>query len=522
MPVSRSVVLLEGWSEEPLPLEAVAAGPIGQKVESLISRLGGSFESALLLASMSMAAAIGPARYILSPLGYRLPATMNLILVGNPSTVLSGAVMGEFANFRAMIQREIRRASLEDSRRRAEDLTQTRIELLRAEDLLTGRQVPKIEPGPLGKRDPEIRAMLEAHERPYILAQTRELKQRLEKTLLDLTLASHPDLIADGLMVEELSDPGSISFDAAALNLSLAGQTLRSIRRASPQELAKLGRLLSSSWSGTAPFSASVPRSYRPLVSNVWLANREEAAAFLSCQTFADCEVSPSLAALEVPAGALLNSSPDVDPEGWLACLNFYLTKRFAGEYEMHWLEDEAVVFFKKFVEEIDTLLPDLPPRARPYALHWADMAVKIALLLHVGSFDAGPPDPGKSPQLDTETGAAEHALAPSQTIKEPLLRLAVAIVKRIGATQLRLIAAPDKLDQRAGEPDKAVEKMQAKLQLHGPLTQHELFRKYSKQRTDILEPVLLRGLASHRIAQEGKTFYAVDDAVSENHQQQR
>ena len=287
------------WQNTPLPLAAIAGSPILTKAQALTAGTGIPFEATLLLTLITVAAAVGPARYVFNPMGYTVPVSMNVILISEPSALLSGVARGEFAGFHKLIGAEIKRAGYEDSRRRREDVVQTQIELLKVEDILSGRRMPKIDLGPLSERYPELAAEQTARAMPHALRETKALKEKLETILVALTMASYPDLVVDGLFIEELCAPGRISFDSAVLNLSFACETLRSIRSASRQQLGQLGRVMAASWTGTAPFSTSATRSHKPLISNLWLASHEEARAFLECHALIEHGISPSFITVE-------------------------------------------------------------------------------------------------------------------------------------------------------------------------------------------------------------------------------
>jgi hypothetical protein len=97
------------------------------------------------------------------------------------------------------------------------------------------------------------------------------------------------------------------------------------------------------------------------------------------------------------------------------------------------------------------------------------------------------------------------------------MMRLALAVIKRVAAAQLSGLSAPDASVQGDRQSDREVERMWGKLKQHGPMTRNNLFRKYSKQRNDLLMPILLRGLAASRILQEGRLLTAADFPVSES-----
>jgi len=504
------------WSDTPLPLEAIAGSPVSIKAQALTAGTGIPFDATLLLTMMTAVAAVGPARYVYNPLGgCTVPVSVNVILIAEPSALLSGVARGEFVGFHKLIQAEVRRAGHEDSRRRGEDILQARLQLLMAEDILSGRRTPKIDLGPLSERDPEIAAEYTARAMPHALKETKQLKEKLETTLVGLTMASCPYLVADGLGVEELCAPERISFDSALLNLSFAGETLRALRGASPQKLVQLGRVMAASWAGTTPFSLSAARPHRPMLSNLLLCGREEARAFLECQTLIDHGISPLFIALEAQAITPADPSALADAAGWCAHIESLLTSRFVGDQVEHRLSEGAATAFMEFVQAVDTLMPVIPPQSQCSAKHWPDLALKIALLVDVGSFDLRPPETKEEGQPTAGAAQREPVSASSRIISEATVRFAVALTKRIAGAQMCLLAASDGPGQGAVQPDREVEKMRDKLKLHGPMTWHNLLRKYNRQKNDLWAPVLLRGLASGRIVQEGNILSAADFAVS-------
>ncbi len=503
------------WQNTPLPLEAIAGSPILAEAQTLRAATGMPLEAALSVPVMALVAAVGPTRYVHNPIGYSVPASMNLILSAGTSALLSGMIRAEFAGFHRIVQAEVKRATYEDSRRRAEDIVQTRIQLLTAEDILSGRRMPKIDHGPLSARDPELAAEQTARAMPYALKEAKSLKEKIEKILVGLTMASCPYWVADALSAEELCTPEQISFDLAFLNLALAGETLGSIRNASHQRLGQLGRILAASWSGTAPFSSSGSRPYRPLISNLWVATPEEARAFLECRPLVE-QISPSFLTVNAEPITPPDYSAPADVAGWPACLDFFLKSRFTGQQVEHQLAEAAFPIFLKFIREVDAVMSEIPSPGQCSARHWPDACLKLSLLLHLGGYDPRPPDTKEKGQ-PTE-GATQPGAVPPPTIiiGEATVRFAIALTKRIAGAQMGLLASQDKSQVGAAKPDPELEKMCGKLKCSGPLTQRDLFRKYSKQKNALLIPVLLRGMAAGRIIRERDLLCAADFPVNE------
>jgi hypothetical protein len=147
-----------------------------------------------------------------------------------------------------------------------------------------------------------------------------------------------------------------------------------------------------------------------------------------------------------------------------------------------HSLSADARKVFVRFFNDHRSKTLRLPQCLQRLASRLPEQALKIALILHLASDE---PD-------DVEIGV-------------DVMGIATTLASRLGNNGLQSGAALFGVTPVVVEDE--VEKMVAKLKLHGPQRKRDLFRRYDSQDYGRLEPLLNRALENNLVTRRGEFF---------------
>ena len=274
-----------------------------------------------------------------------------------------------------------------------------------------------------------------------------------------------PFLIVDGLAPRDLPALPQRSFDGAVLNFSPHGDALHSLEATRAADRREVLRYLVAAWH-RQPYMAAVCSILAPYVTNLWLAAPGETARLWR---------NPAIATSGLPETFLLvanDAEPEIDPEthvdeevtdNWHKLIEFVIGERVreeTGEYVLSAQAEECFLDFRNDIlrqQSVDT---------RRFTAWWPEQLLKITLLLHLASLRSEVPQ-----QIDLAT-----------------LEEAIGVIERLGAAQLRTLAATT---APAQDFDAQIELMVARVRVKGPMAKWKLFKGFHSHRVEVMEPLL-------------------------------
>lgn len=428
--------------------------------------------TAILLAVL--AGTLGPARYVVSPLGGDLPGSLNVILTGDGNPPGLDAMRCAMAPLIQLVGQQL---GLHRVKGR-EQLHKERIELekLGAE---FGAALAQIQP----KQEdtwPDARPAAAA---------SPELRQNAEKValrLLALALEEKPWLISNGLGPKEIQELSARSFDFSLLNYAPEGHAWRCLLASNAPAQAETLRALHAGWRGV-PITLLKETIPSVVISNLWWVGQIDGGA--RWRALREDSIWDTF--LVADAGDL---ETDIDPdllvpgeqdEWWIELIKWVFGLRAQANPSGHQLSPDATRLFVKFCNEQRRKNRGVTKDVARLASRRHEQVLKVALLLHIA---------GDQPNDDEISGAE--------------VETAVAVVAQLGANALRPAATPQPPEVVM---EIEVEKMVAKLRIHGRQRKRTLFRRYDFQDYSRLEPALLRGIETNRISTDGEFFTPVD-----------
>jgi len=505
----------EHWRNLKLDVESIPGG-LGGQVRRLSASLGIAPEIAAVLVCSYVGALAGPAWSIRNPHGYTLPVSLNVVLVTDSPILLRGGIRALFEPLTRMIQSRIRTSRFEDPAALAEARTQLRTRLLCMQDTVDGIRQPS-NPSLSVVDDRYAQARIDEFNNSFRQKDAAEAREKLLAELASIEFNLRPDILAEVLDTTEMMHPEQLSFDASVCHLALAGEPFDVLAATREKTLAQISKLLHASWFGLPMACLLQERTPRTLLSNLWIADLEVAYKALQAEWASTVGLHDTFAFIDVetkdrPAPA---EDPD-DPALWGRTLQFLWQWRLSGPPSKLRLAEEGASLFSDFVDEVNSIHSSLPPKLKTFALHWPDLAAKLAMLLHLGGHD---PEPWKSPSAKKGNEAKPRAMEPpSAEIRAQTVQAALTLTKFIVARHI-LMMGRQVVTYHTDEVDPDVEKMVHKLRLCQPATKRELYRTYDKQRCEILEPILAKALALGLIQVADRKLIVTEASVSKTRQ---
>ncbi|MDR3405872.1 MAG: hypothetical protein P4L99_25530 [Chthoniobacter sp.] len=492
---------------EPQNTEEVDAitipGHLGQQAGRLGTAFGTDTAVSALLMALLLNAATGPSRRLKASLGYGIPTALNVVLVTRAPILLRTAIRHIFDPIVASIRETVRTAALQDREHHREAILRLRLELLEAQDVLDGaapKKMPDVRDACVLNK--ESAAQIAAYEAPFHRREAAEKQKRLQADLRLLEYRLRPEILVEWVDAIELLDAHVVSFDSALVNLSLGGETLRSLGKVSTRELLLISRFFNASWLGHQTADRNQARA--PQISNLWVVDRETLIRAVTSE-IKDLGVLNTFLLIEVDSLSI-DSTPqlaDGAVEAWFRLLNHeFLHRKKAGE-ETHHLTDEATAAYEEFLNQAEHDWSALDPEMQPFAACWPQLALKLALLLHVGAHDPAPPG------HVTATGEPAPPTPVPKLIELESIKAAIQLTKALAARHCALMRKLVK--EKSKVPDADVERMVTKIREKQPITRRNLFRTYPRQSQAIHNPVLARALELGLAYENGGFLYATN-----------
>lgn len=489
---------LQSWSTLHTDPESIP-GPIGRHAGHLCRSFGFGSPASLILSALFLTAVTGPSRRIFGGSGCTLPPTLNIVLVTKSPVTSRAAARLLFEPLISAIKKTMQTTGLNDRTWLLDAITQIRLALLQTQDIIEGigpKPEVTISSGNSAKGT-EFEARLERQAAAEKQVMLRSQLTRLERKL-------HPETIVEALDAAELLDADLLSFDAAVVNQSYAGETLRSLRNLTAQRLHEIARVLSASWRGLNAVGRD--RSRGAQISNLWVTDQDSLAETLESEFVRESRVLDTFVFIETDSAEMkVESEALEDRASWWRMANYLVEARFNGGTEHHRLAASAAALFNEFLTEVNSEWPHLAPEARSFADCWPDLALKLSLLLHLGSHDP-------KPLQEDASGKPTLPEPPPTEIEAETVRTAIQLTKILVSQHLELTAGFCQSVSNGGDPE--VERMLKKIRLKQPIARRDLYRSYPKQNRALLDPVLARAIALGRVREEGCFLY-IDDHVS-------
>lgn len=472
------------------------AGHLGRQTERLGTAFGTDTAVSALLMALQLNDVTGPARQINTRLVYSMPASLNVAFVTQTPLILRSAIRHIFEPVIESMRATMRTAALQDREHHRESILRLRIELLEEQDILDGA---------MPKKTPDVRdacviskesaAQIAAYEAPFHRREAAEKQKRLQAELRLLEYRLRPEILVEWVDAIELMDAHVVSFDSALVNLSLGGETLKSLGKISTRELLLISRFFNASWLGHQTADRNQARA--PQISNVWVVDRETLNRAVTSE-IKDLGVLNTFLLIEVDSLSM-NSKPqptDGAVDAWFRILNHEFLHRKKGGEETHHLTGEATAFYEEFLNQAEHDWSALDPEMQPFAASWPQLALKLALLLHVGAHDPVPPG------HVTATGEPAPPIPVPQPIELESIKAAIQLTKALAARHCALLRSFTK--EQSTIPDADIERMVAKIRQKEPITRRNLFRSYARQSQELHNPVLARVLELGLACEDG------------------
>lgn len=428
-------------------------------VEALHRRHGISEDAALAIALAALSAAAGACRTLRNPLGGTVSTALNVV-VEDPVNARVGRAADQALR---PFQRQVEKKIAAHQEKGPKHLRQLRMELdqecARVVSLL--RSPPEKAPEPLTIPVPAAERKKEASKEAVT-----EAKQAAERIRL-FEFEERPFLMVDGLAAKDIPVITQRTFDCALLNFSPNGDGLRQLDVLRPTERREVLRYLVAAWHGK-PFGTGGQTILNPSVTNLWLLDAGDIARAWRAPAIVTSGLLETflVVANDTPADVDIESfTTTAADDDWRDLIDVVLGERIMGDACEHQLAEGAVRRFLQF--HADTAQAQRAD-TRKFTAWWPEQVLKVALLLHLDSVHD---------ELPNEIGLAT-------------LEAAISIVERLGAAQLRVIAA---MNSPRDHLETEIEVMTAKIRINGPLSKWNLFRRYHVQRAEVMEPILAR-----------------------------
>lgn len=478
-------------------------GHLGRQAERLGTAFGTDTAVSALLMALLLNGVTGPARRVGARLGYATPPSINVAFVTQTPIVLRTAIRHIFEPIIEAMRATMRTAALQDREHHREAILRLRLELLEAQDILDGatpKKTPDVRDACVISK--ESAAQIAAFEAPFHRREAAERQKRLQAELRLLEYRLRPEILVEWIDAVELLDAHVVSFDSALVNLSLCGETLKSLCKVSTRELLMISRFFNASWLGHQTADRNQARP--PQISNVWVVDRETLIQAMTSEV-KNLGVLNTFLLIDID-GLTVDSTPhpaDDALDAWFRILNreFFHCKK-AGE-KAHFLSAEAAVCNEAFLNQLENEWSALDPELQPLAAHWPQLALKLALLLHVGGHDPAPPG------HVTETGEPAPPIPVPDLIGQESIKAAIQLTKNLAARHSALIKSFAK--EQSKIPDADIQRMVAKIRQKQPITRRNLFRTYPRQSQALHDPVLARVLELGLAYEDGGFLYATD-----------
>ena len=430
-------------------------------------------DATIVILLTALAGALGGARLITNPLGGCLPGSLNLLVFGEGNPPGLDAMRRATATLMEVAQRYAESTLLKGPQR----LRRERIQLERYAEELNAK-VRKAEAAAEALKA-DAWALPPGPTRESI--QLAEDVESVRMRLLDLALEERPWLISDGLSPREIRELSARSFDRSLLNYSPTGNAWRSLLVSNGLVQAEMLKVLSAGWRGD-PVVTGCETVYGVVISNMWRVAPGDVCKLGSLRESSiwDTFLFADIGDLQTDIDAeLLEASEE---EAWwdLLILNIFKLRPFNAP-SSHKLTPEALDVFLRFYNDHRRIL-GLPPDLRRFATRRPELALKFALLLHLAS---------DTPDADC--------------IEANVMQAAADLAIRLGNKGMPSAAAVFSAPPVVIEVE--IQKMAAKLRLHGPQRKRDLFRRYDSQDYSRLEPMLARAIEANVIKTDGEYF---------------
>ncbi|MEA3208349.1 MAG: hypothetical protein QOE70_1406 [Chthoniobacter sp.] len=437
--------------------------------------------TAILLATV--AGALGPARWVRSPSGGSLPASLNVLVSGDRNHMGLLAMRRAMAPLVDLAEKyvEVRRLKGEPNLRREKILLEKRgAELLN--QLGCCRAAEEAQIAKPWSRHPD----LDADERRKLHKESEEVGVRLQ----EFGLEERPWLISDGISPQAVRELNTRSFDRSLMNYSPDGHAWHSLLSSSEGARAEQLRALHAGWLGES-LRLESECIVGLVVSNLWLLDPADLESKrlrgVQGDWIWDTFLLANVGDLEAELDPCLLMATEED--GWWFDIihNAILTRVREHAVARHVvaLSCSATCVLVDYWNVERAASRAVAGEARRFSNRRLEQVLKVALLLYM-----------------THSSDEEE-------IGVDLVKTAIRIVTEMAAAGPRLGAQSFQEPQVQLEVE--VQTMVAKLKLNGPQTKRTLFRRYNLQQYSHLEPILLRALEAKQIAADGEFYAAVD-----------
>jgi hypothetical protein len=270
------------------------------------------------------------------------------------------------------------------------------------------------------------------------------------------------------------------SFDRALFNCSPTGQAVHLLQGLRANDRREVLRLLDAGWRGESLVLG--PETLLGVtVSNLWKVSRDDLGEVFSQKAQHSLATFFVIDAVELEADLSVASlAPGKEDAWWANLIQAAFKLRTLQDRFEHALDSDATAMFVNFYNRNRREIRDLPEALRLFAALWPDQVLKLVLLMHIA---------GDNPD--------------EKLISAGTLETAFALLHRLGVAQLQFAEALPPANQPTWELE--IEKMVAKIKIHGPQRKRDLFRRFNGQNYSKLEPVLVRCLEKNLLRAEGE-----------------
>ena len=458
-----------------LPAISELDNPLLDFAEFLSRRYAVEMDAAIAILLTALAGTVGPARLIVNPLGGCLPGSLNVLVFGEGDPPGLDAMRRATAGLLEVAQLH------GDSHRvkGQQGLRRERIHIERcAEELRTKLRNAEADEAAL-RLDPWALPKFRTKERVQLDADAEAARVRL----LYLEIEERPWLMSDGLGPNEIRELSTRSFDRSLLNYSPSGHAWRSLLNWKASVQSEMLHVLSAGWRGD-PVVMAGETVYGIVISNLWrIDSNSDFGRIASVRknplwdTFLFADIRDTETDID---STLLEVSAE---DAWwdLRVQKLFELRPFKEPFH-HKLTAEAREIFLRFYNDHRRQILSLPQDLQRFATRRPEQALKMALLLHLAS---------DTPDADV--------------IEPDVMQAGVDLATRIGHKGLRSAATLFATPPVVIEVE--VERMVAKLRIHGPQRKRDLFRRYNSQDYSRLEPLLMKAIEAKVIKSDGEFF---------------
>ncbi len=478
---SPTSALVEKWEAFPLAECEQEDDILSDYANYLARQFRLPMESATLIACSAVIASAGSTRSLIGPGSVETPLSINLLLVGESTTMPHLAATEAFSSLTTLIRHYVWNRQHFTKETFAEDNHRITELLQKARGLDTKAQDNRAEWRKRSGDDYEEtwRKVFSGNPSDYMKYEKESAELRNEAFAMHakLRLEQYPGVLVENALPEELLSNHKISADGTVFNLDLNGSTWSNLVSERPKKAREIAQRIASGWQKSAYISRS---EFFPAAALSSLVLMDTARFTRVWQNSAITEsglrrmlLVTNLSAPGTPADRD-REIPD-NTKG-----RFYDLKLKLLHYR-DWKKNEIVplsldaqkVFFT-FVKDVQQAEEDPNLRPREFLQSAAQHALRLALALHLGAGRT------EEDEVSAETmRKACHLVVWSATS-------AKSIFDQVESATL----------QSCGDAvDEEVCAMVIRVRRKGKLTKRDLYRSYHDQRSVKLSPVLDKAL---------------------------